>query len=202
MTQDKLMGLRFFDCERDLDSPLRKWKDDNPDEVERLNEWGIMANNKENDAERALFYFTEAVEKGNIDAMINGFSILWNNECYNRAVCWLQTMNSKEVKNIKCLWNEAMLWFYGSELDNNPLKRNVNKAKELLDYILVHFDAFNKDKHKIVQSAYIFLIKHGLNKLGDEVFRPYEDWKIEWWQNRRNLAVTGNNLYYAFISVH
>lgn len=192
---DKLLGLRNFDCERNISTFT--WKDYNPDAVERLSEWGIMASNKENDAERALFYFTEAVDKGNIDAMINGFSVLWNAECYNRAVRWLQTMNSKSVKNIKCLWNEAMLWFYGSKLENNPLKRNINKAKELLDYLFIHFDAFNKDNHKIVQSAYIFSLKHGLHKLGDDVIRPYEDWKIEGWQNRRNLAVTGNNLYYA-----
>lgn len=192
---DKLIGLRCFDCERDFCTYT--WKDDNPDAVERLNEWGIMANNKENDAERALFYFTEAVEKGNLNAMINGFSVLWNAGCYNRAVCWLQTMNSKVRKNIKCLWNEAMLWFYGSKLENNPLKRNVNRAKELLDYILIHFDMFNNESHKIVQCAYIFSLKHGLHKLSDDVLRPYEDWKIEWWQNRRNFAVTGNNLYYA-----
>lgn len=192
---DKLISLRCFDCERDFCTYT--WKDDNPDAVERLNEWGIMASNEENDAERALFYFTEAVEKGNLDAMINGFSVLWDAGCYNRAVCWLQTMNSKEVKNIKCLWNEAMLWFYGSKLENNPLKRDINIAKELLDYILIHFDMFNKEDHNIVQSAYIFSLKHGLHKLGDKVFRSYEDWKIEWWQNRMNLAVTGNNLYYA-----
>lgn len=33
--------------------------------------------------------------------------------------------------------------------------------------------------------------------MGDDVLRSYEEWKIEWWQNRRNFAVTGNNLYYA-----
>ena len=190
-----LLGLNSFDCDRALYTYT--WKDNNPNDVERLNEWGIMAVNKENDAERALFYFTQAVENGNTDAMINGFSVLWNAECYNRAVYWLQTMNSKDRKNIKCLWNEAMLWFYGSKLENNPLKRNINKSKELLDYILIHFDMFNKESHKIVQSAYIFSLKHSLHILGDNVLRPYEEWKIEWWQNRRNLAVTGNNLYYA-----
>lgn len=192
-----LSGLASFDCERDFCT--HTWKDDNTDAIERLNEWGIMANNKENDAELALFYFTEAVDKGNIDAMINGFSVLWNAECYNRAICWLQTMNSKEVKNIKCMWNEAMLWFYGSRLENNPLKRNFNRAKELLDYIIIHHDTFKEqDKYnrKIVQRAYIFSLKHNLHKIGDEALQPYEDWKIEWWQNRRNLAVTGNNLYY------
>jgi hypothetical protein len=194
---DMFLSLQQFDCARDICTFT--WKDDNQDSVERLNEWGIMANNKENDAELALFYFTEAVDKGNIYAMINGFSVLWNAECYNRAICWLQTMNSKEVKNIKCLWNEAMLWFYGSRLENNPLKRNFNRAKELLDYIIIHHDTFkeqDKDNRKIVQRTYIFSLKHNLHKIGDDTLKPYEDWKIEWWQNRRNLAVTGNNLYY------
>lgn len=97
------------------------------------------------------------------------------------------------------MWNEAMLWFYGSRLENNPLKRNFNRAKELLDYIIIHHDTFkeqDKDNRKIVQRAYIFSLKHNLHKIGDEALKPYEDWKIEGWQNRRNLAVTGNNLYY------
>lgn len=63
-----LYGLTSFDSARNFCTYT--WKDDNPDAVERLNEWGIMASNKENDAERALFYFTEAVEKGNIDGKV------------------------------------------------------------------------------------------------------------------------------------
>lgn len=200
---DILLGLFSFDCQRDLYT--WSWVDDNPDEVERLNEWGIMANNKENDGERALFYFSEAMEKGNTNAMINGFSVLWNSECYNSAARWLQSMNSKEIKNIKCVWNEAMLRFYGSTLENNPLKKDYNKAKELLDYIILHYDVFkSKDKYNrtIVQNAYIFSLKHKLHKLGDDALKPYEDWKIEGWQNRRNLAVIGNNLYYALQEYH
>lgn len=197
-TSDILLGLFSFDCKRELNT--RTWMDDNADEVERLNEWGIMASNKENDAERALFHFTDAIEKGCIDAMINGFGVLWNCECYNRAAQWLKTMNSKADKNIKCLWNEAMLYFYGSNIENNPLKRNKSKAKELLDYIIVRHDIFidnDKDNRRIVQKVYIFSLKHNLHKMGDNVLKHYEDWKVEWWQNRRNLAVTGNNLYYA-----
>lgn len=195
---DILVGLFSFDCEREL--LTTSWKDDNSDEVERLNEWGIMASNKENDGERALFYFTEAIEKGNTNAMINGFSVLWNQDCYNRAARWLQSMNTRDIKNLKCLWNEAMLYFYGNNIENNPLKRNKSKAKEQLDFIILHYDIFkdcNKDNRKIIQAAYIFSLKHNLHKQGDDVLKPYEDWKVEWWQNRRNLAVTGNNLYYA-----
>lgn len=192
---DTLKGLLSFDCYRDINTS--SWQDDNTDEVERLNEWGIMASNQENDGERALSYFAAAVEKGSIDAMINGFSVLWNGECYNRAYYWLKDMNSKETKNIKCLWNEAMLCFYGDRLENNPLNRNTNRAKELLDYILIHYDKFLGDDNRMVlQSAYIFSLKYGLHRLGDDVLRAYEDWKIEGWQNRRNLAVSGNNLYY------
>lgn len=195
---DIIIGLFSFDSQRDLYT--WSWVDDNSDEVERLNEWGIMAENKENDGERALFYFTEAIEKGNTNAMINGFSVLWDSECYNSATRWLQSMNTRDIKNIKCLWNEAMLYFYGDNIENNPLKRNKSKAKELLDFIILHYNIFkdcNKDNRRIIQAAYIFSLKHNLHKLGDDVLRPYEDWKVEWWQNRRNLAVTGNNLYYA-----
>lgn len=200
---DILFGLVSFDCKRNLNT--RTWTDNNSDEVERLNEWGIMANNKENDAEQALFYFSDAIEKGCIDAMINGFGILWNCECYNRAAQWLKTMNSKADKNIKCLWNEAMLYFFGCKIENNPLKRDTHKAIELLDYIILHYDKFiakDESNRRIVQKAYIFTLKHKLHRLGDDALKPYEDWKIEGWQNRRNLAVIGNNLFYALHEYH
>lgn len=195
MTDDILKGLRFFVCDRKL--LTYKWRDDNPDAVERLNEVGIMASNKDNDVEKALFYFKEAIEEGNINAMINGFTVLWTAGYYGRAGLWLQIMNSKKMKSAKCLYNEAMLWYYGENIENNPFNRNINNARYFLDYILSHFDEFIKDDHDIVQESYIFSLKHGLHRYGDVVFNRYEDWKIERWQNRRNLAVIGNNLYYA-----
>lgn len=98
-----LFALYQFDCARNIGK--YSWKDDNPDKVERLNEWGIMANNKDNDEQRALFFFKQAVDDGNINAMINGFSVLWNAECYRWAYDWLKSMNDKPIKNVKCLWS-------------------------------------------------------------------------------------------------
>lgn len=197
---DILKGLVSFDCERDLDS--KSWIDDNPDEAEQLNERGIMASNRLNNPEEALMCFNDAIRRGNTHAMINGFTVAWSAGLYNRAAEWLKKKNSRDNKNIKCLWNEAMLWFYGTSLENNPLKRDISKTKELLDYILVNFEKYAKDNRQLVQSAYIFSLKHKLHTQGDDVLCGYEDWKVDGWQNRRNLAVIGNNLYYALQEYH
>ena len=204
-----LLGLWAFDCERKPSyadcgkniqpNPERDFVGDKPDKAENLNEKGIMSSN-DDEMSHAIDFFKAAVAMGNSNAMINGFTVLWSFCRYDEASKWLSEMNYSREKNIKCLWNEAMLWFYGSKLENNPLKRDTNKAKELLDYIILHYDTFkSKDEYnrKIVQKAYIFSLKHKLHKLGDDVLKPYEEWKIEGWQNRRNLAVIGNNLYYA-----
>lgn len=206
LTTNVLLGLFAFDCDRkpsyvdckgELQTdPERDFIGDNPDKAENLNEKGIMSSN-DSDLSCALDFFKEAVAMGSSNAMINGFCTLWTFGRFHEAAEWLNVMNSLKNKNIKCLWNEAMLYFYGNKLENNPLKRSVNKAKDLLDYILIHFEEFIPDNRKIVQSAYIFSLKHGLHKIGDDVVSSYEKWKIEGWQNRRNLAVTGNNLYYA-----
>lgn len=213
-TNNILVGLWAFDCERkpsyadssgDIQpNPDRDFVGDNPDKAENLNEKGIMSSNK-GDMLLATDFFMEAVAMGNTNAMINGFTVLWSFERYDEASKWLSDMNYRKEKNIKCLWNEAMLWFYGSKLENNPLKRDTNKAKELLDYIIIHYYTFkSKDEYnrRIVQKAYIFLLKYKLHRLGDDALKPYEDWKIEWWQNRRNLAVIGNNLYYSLQEYH
>lgn len=206
LTTNLLLGLFAFDCDRKPSyvdckgelqpDPERDFIGDNPDKAENLNEKGIMSSN-DSDLSCALDFFKEAVTMGNSNAMINGFCTLWSFGRFHEAAEWLNVMNSLKNKNIKCLWNEAMLYFYGNKLENNPLKRSVNKAKDLLDYILIHFEEFISDNRKIVLSAYIFSLKHGLHKIGDDVLSSYEKWKIEGWQNRRNLAVTGNNLYYA-----
>ena len=206
LTTNLLLGLFAFDCDRKPSyvnckgelqpDPERDFIGDNPDKAENLNEKGIMSSN-DSDLSCALDFFKEAVAMGNSNAMINGFCTLWSFGRFHEAAEWLNVMNSLKNKNIKCLWNEAMFYFYGNKLENNPLKRSVNKAKDLLDYILIHFEEFISDNRKILQSAYIFSLKHGLHKIGDDVLSSYEKWKIEGWQNRRNLAVTGNNLYYA-----
>lgn len=209
-----LLGLWAFDCERTPSyakckgeiqpNPKRDFVGDNSDEAEDLNEKGIMLSN-DSDLSCALESFKGAIALGNSNAMINGFTVLWSFERYDEASKWLSDMNYRKEKNIKCLWNEAMLWFYGNKIDNNPLKRNLNRAKELLDYILTHYDTFkSKDEYnrRIVQKAYIFSLKYKLHRLGDDALKPYEDWKMEGWQNRRNLAVIGNNLYYSLQEYH
>lgn len=168
-TSDILIGLSDLDCARDLDTTIIK--NNNSDDEKWLNKQGIIAFKRENDGECALFYFRKAIEKGSIDAMINGFYVLWHYKCYIRAYNWLHKMNTNEnKKNIKCLWNEAMLWFYGNNLENNPLEQNIIYAKKLLNYIVYNADKFihdNIENKEIVTLACEYLQRCEFQMLSD-----------------------------------
>lgn len=106
-TKQRLYGLTHFDCARDIRTST--WKNDNPNKAEKYNEMGIMFCNKDANTDLSIINFEEAIDHGNIDAMINGFGVLWNAGFYLYSYSWLKRMNDRPVKNIKCLWNQAML---------------------------------------------------------------------------------------------
>ncbi len=192
-----LCSLWAFDCERDLYTT--NWVDDNPDEIERLNELGIMASNKDNDVNKSLKYFKEAIDKGCISAMSNGFTLLWSRGLYQDACSWLYEMCNKPTKNIRCLWDSSMLHFYGDRIKNNPIKRNKDKATELLEYIVSHyFDFIDGKEYRILQKAYIFMLRHSIHKIGESPITAFELWKkmnLEW---NCNYAAIGHNMFVDF----
>lgn len=200
-TKQLLYGLTHFDCDRVILTSA--WKNDNPDKAEKYNEMGIMFRNKDDNTDLSIIYFEEAVDYGNIYAMINGFGVLWNAGFYLYSYSWLKRMNARPVKNVKCLWNQAMLLFYGSDIEHNPIKRDKKEATGILEYIVGHYYDFIYNKSReIVQKAYIFLLEHNLHKIGDSVLYAYELWKDTTIERSENYAAIGHNLLLATHDYH
>lgn len=196
-----LKGIYSFDCERDLD--CMEYRNDNPDKTEALNEQGIMASNLEDDPDKAIALFRDAISIGNIHAMINGFTILWCAQRYADAIDWLREMNSRSNKNPKCLWNEAILLFFGKKIDNNPIPQSRTNAKSLLEQIVCQYFLYANDDYKrIIQDAYIFMLRHGLHKVGDNLLSAYEHWKSMTYEYTPNYSIIGNNFYNALQEYH
>lgn len=200
-TKQLLYGLTHFDCARDIRTST--WENDNPNKAEKYNEMGIMFCNKDDNTDLSIIYFEEAVDYGNINAMINGFGVLWNAGFYLYSYSWLKRMNVRPIKNIKCLWNQAMLLYYGSDIEHNPVKQNKKEATVILEYIVGHYYDFLENKSReIVQKAYIFLLKHNLHKIGDASLSAYELWKDMTIERRKNYAAIGYNMFVALSEYH
>lgn len=104
-------------------------------DIEAANNYGIYLANS-GDSAKALAVFTEVSELGCQNAMLNIFSVYWVNEQnYNKAVEWLEYIAGAENPSLKCLWNLAALYYFGENLPNNPLRKNLIKAKSLLSRI-------------------------------------------------------------------
>lgn len=192
-----LCSLWSFDCKRDLYSS--DWVDDNPDEIERLNELGIMSANRDNDINKSLSHFQEAISKGCVAAMSNGFTVLWTRRLYQDACSWLDKMCNKPTKNIKCLWDNALLHFYGNAIEDNPIKQNKRKAIEMLEYIVSHYFYYLEGKDfRILQKAYIFMLKHSIHRLGESPLSAFELWKKMNIECEYNYAVIGHNMFIDF----
>lgn len=142
----RLLGLYTFETE---DDKMDFYLDDELQDVCHRNlkiyrESGDL--NKGNDAaviyangpldDYAIELFTELAEKGCHNAMLNLFTIYWSNRSeYKKAVEWLQYIAGGDNTSIKCLWNLAVLYYFGENLPNNPLTKDHTKAKNILSHI-------------------------------------------------------------------
>lgn len=142
----RLLGLYTFETE---DEQMDFYSEDELQDVCRnnLNEYRQTGNlEKGNDAaiiyandsfsDEAIELFTELSEKGCHNSMLNLFSIYWSNRGeYKKAVEWLQYITGGDNPSIKCLWNLAVLYYFGENLPNNPLTKDHTKAKNILSHI-------------------------------------------------------------------
>lgn len=164
----KLLGLYTFETE---DDNMDFYSDEELEVVCQRNlnayrETGDL--DKGNDAavifangshtEEAIALFTELAEKGCHDAMLNLFTIYWSNQGdYKKAVEWLQYISGIDNPSIKCLWNLAVLHYYGDNLPNNPLPKNHIKAKEIISRITVQaMDDKSDDVKRVIANAIKF----------------------------------------------
>ena len=89
------------------------------------------------DSSRAIQLFIEAGEGGCHDAMINLFTLYWSNELdYKSAINYMLYVEKSDNPSLKCLYNLAVLYFYGGNLNGNTLERDIPSAKKVLHQIL------------------------------------------------------------------
>lgn len=65
--------------------------------------------------------------------MANLFTVLWSNmEDHKKAVDWLKYVEKFDDPSLYCLWNLAVMYFMGEDLEHNVLERDLNRANEIL----------------------------------------------------------------------
>lgn len=126
-------------------------------DIEDANNYGVYLANS-GDSEKAVAVFTEASENGCQNAMLNIFTVYWANEGnYAKAVDWLKYIAGAPNPSIKCLWNLATLYYFGNNLPNNPLHKNILKAKEILGRIKdISLNGLDEDLKRVIIDAHLF----------------------------------------------
>lgn len=164
----RLLGLYTFETE---DEQMDFYLDDELQDVCHRNlkiyrESGDL--NKGNDAaviyangpmdDYAIELFTELAEKGCHNAMLNLFTIYWSNQGeYKKAAEWLQHIAGGNNPSVKCLWNLAVLYYYGENLPNNPLTKDHIKAKNILSHIEdIPMTGISDDVMRVIANAIKF----------------------------------------------
>lgn len=132
---------------------------ENDDHCEKeKNRQGILKANNGN-SEEAIRIFIDAAENGNLDAMINVFTVYWANECqYKEAAEWLKYVADSESPSPHCLWNLAVMYFLGDDLANNPIGKDIDCARMYLSRLLkLENDSRYSSYSRIFNEAKIFI---------------------------------------------
>ena len=121
---------------------------------EAANNLAILAYNYEQDIENGMRYFQKAIEGNSQYAMINYFTLLWSEEKYEDAILHLSNIKDYSEPSLRCMWNLAILYFYGSDYANNPLKKDTEACK----YILKRIESFEnnislKEESSVIEKA-------------------------------------------------
>lgn len=137
-----------------------------------LNQQGVKSMEKEQQIELALSYFREAVDLQYEAAKINGFLTLWQSERYSEAAEWLLEQNQYKPYNFYCLWNEAMLRFWGNEIKHNPIPKS--DCLDTLYKILSSYYESSATDCEISQMAYRFIIQQQIYNPLNSIIKEYE----------------------------
>lgn len=135
-------------------------------EIEK-NKQGIdKANNGE--SEEAITLFVKASELGNRDSMINLFTVYWANEGrYKKAAEWIKYVANSEFPSLHCLWNLAVMYFWGEDLAYNPIAKDIDLARKYLARLL----KFEKDTRYVLYSKIFNEAKEFMSSL--DYINPY-----------------------------
>lgn len=137
-----------------------------------LNQQGILAMEEKRQIELALSYFKQSVELQYEPAKINSFRLLWQSGRYTKAAEWLIRQNRCKPYNLDCLWNEAILRFWGIEIKYNPISKS--DCLESLYKILSSYNENRSTDCEIAQMAYQFLIQEHLYNPTNRIIKEYE----------------------------
>lgn len=122
------------------------------------NNLAILAYNYEQDVENGMIYFQKAMEGNSQNAMINYFTLLWSEEQYKDAILHLSNVRDYSEPSLRCMWNLAILYFYGCDYTNNPLKKDAEACKYILKKIIsIEDNIALQDERSVVEKAKEFL---------------------------------------------
>lgn len=161
----KLIGLCTFESDDEMmdSDPVDERQKNCRNKLREYQKYGNIE--KGNDAaiiyaksslnDKAIKLFIELSEKGCHNAMINLFTVYWCNlNDYKKATEWLLYIAEEANPSIKCLWNLAVLYYYGENLPNNVLSKDYTKTKSILSQIKdVPMTGKNDSVMKVIANA-------------------------------------------------
>ena len=126
--------------------------------IEAANNLGILAYNYEEKPEKGIILFKKGIDGKSTNAMINLFTVLWGESRFAEATNALLEFSESERPSLKCLYNLALLYLYGDDYKNNPLKRDIEVSKYYLNKI-IEFENCNDylEEAKVIQEAKVLL---------------------------------------------
>ena len=83
---------------------------------------------------------------------------MWGESRFAEATNALLEFSESERPSLKCLYNLALLYLYGDDYKNNPLKRDIEVSKYYLNKI-IEFENCNDylEEAKVIQEAKVLL---------------------------------------------
>lgn len=145
--------------------------------VEANNNLGIFFYNySEGETEKGINYFQVATQKGVRTAMHNLFAALWGNGKYEAAVQHLEYVSELEDPSIHCLWNLAYLYLRGEDEKNNPLTKNIDKAKIIFRRLSEMYPTDEEHSEKMIKESGELLnhIEEGYNEYSCKAAEYYD----------------------------
>lgn len=119
----------------------------------------IISVNHDGDIPKGMEYLKAAIDNDSANAMINYFSLLWGDAQYYEAADFLLKVSLRINTSVHCLWNLALLYYYGDAISHNPVQEDRTRALNLLQRIIdrEHDSSNEEDAWKTINEAKTFL---------------------------------------------
>lgn len=156
--------------------------------IEAANNLAILVYNYDGNTEEAIELFKTAIAGGSTNAMINLYTVLWGESRYAEAINYLMELSNIENPSLRCLWNLAVLYYYGADYKNNPLEKDIESSKNYLRRIISSdIRDENKDELSIIEEA-----KYLLSNI--DTFNIYSQKGKEFYNSRISSVVNTKDI--------